>query len=173
MDIKDQKKPTAEPSKKRVASVLFVCLGNICRSPAAEGVLQALVDRQGISDSIHIDSAGTAGYHIGKLADPRMRAAAEKRGLQLTSRSRVVVPADLKQFDLVIAMDRNNYRDLMRLTSDYKPSNVKMLSDYLDPSWPREVPDPYIGDEAGFEYVLDMLEAASPKIVDDLLKITA
>jgi protein-tyrosine phosphatase len=156
MDIKDQKKPTAEPSKKRVASVLFVCLGNICRSPAAEGVLQALVDRQGISDSIHIDSAGTAGYHIGKLADPRMR-----------------VPADLKQFDLVIAMDRNNYRDLMRLTSDYKPSNVKMLSDYLDPSWPREVPDPYIGDEAGFEYVLDMLEAASPKIVDDLLKITA
>jgi protein-tyrosine phosphatase len=132
--------------------------------------MQHLVDQQGLADKIRVDSAGTAGYHIGKLADPRMRAAAEKRGLDLTSRSRIAVPADLKQFDLIIAMDRSNYRDLMGLSQGAMPNNIKLLSDYLSDSWPREVPDPYRGGEEGFEYVLDMLQAACPVILQDMLK---
>ncbi len=150
-------------------SILFVCLGNICRSPAAEGVFQNLVNQRSLSEQIRVDSAGTAGFHIGKLADARMRAAAARRGLELTSRSRLVVPADLRIFDRVIAMDRSNYRDLMGLVPGAKNENVKMLSDYLEPSWPREVPDPYYGGEDGFEYVLDMLQAACPIILDEMV----
>ncbi len=150
-------------------SILFVCLGNICRSPAAEGVMQSLIDQRQLNATVRVDSAGTAGYHIGKLADPRMRAAAAKRGLDLTSRSRLVVPADLREFDLVVAMDRSNYRDLMGLAPGQKNSNVKLLSDYLDEPWPREVPDPYYGGDEGFEFVLDMLQAACPTILDQLL----
>lgn len=150
-------------------SILFVCLGNICRSPAAEGVMQHLVNQRNLSQQIRVDSAGTAGFHIGKLADARMRAAATRRGLELTSRSRLVLPADLRIFDRVIAMDRSNYRDLMGLAPGAKNENVKMLSDYLEPSWPREVPDPYYGGEDGFEYVLDMLQAACPVILDEMV----
>lgn len=131
--------------------------------------MQSLIDQRQLNAMIRVDSAGTAGYHIGKLADPRMRASAEKRGLVLTSRSRLVVPADLRQFDLVIAMDRSNYRDLMGLAPGLKNTNVKLLSDYLDEPWPREVPDPYYGGDEGFEFVLDMLQAACPTILDRLL----
>ncbi|MFO0939651.1 MAG: low molecular weight protein-tyrosine-phosphatase [Pirellulales bacterium] len=150
-------------------SILFVCLGNICRSPAAEGVMQHLINQRSLSEQIRVDSAGTAGYHIGKLADARMRAAAERRGLNLTSRSRLVLPSDLRDFDLVVPMDRSNYRDLMGLVPGAKHDNVKMLSDFLDSSWPREVPDPYYGGEEGFEYVLDMLQAACPAILNEIV----
>ncbi len=131
--------------------------------------MQSLIDERQLNATVRVDSAGTAGYHIGKLADPRMRAAAAKRGLDLTSRSRLVVPADLREFDLVVAMDRSNYRDLMGLAPGLKNTNVKLLSDYLDEPWPREVPDPYYGGDEGFEYVLDMLQAACPTILDQLL----
>lgn len=149
-------------------SVLFVCLGNICRSPAAEGVLQSLIADRGLSDSIRVDSAGTAGYHIGKPADPRMQAAASKRGITLTSRSRLVEPADLEKYDLVLAMDRDNYRELLSMIREGGQDHVRLLSDFLDESWPREVPDPYYGDEDGFEFVLDMLQAACPAILSSL-----
>lgn len=135
--------------------------------------MQSLIDQRQLSALVRVDSAGTAGYHIGKLADPRMRAAAEKRGLDLTSRSRLVVPADLRLFDLVVAMDRSNYRDLMGLAPGLKNTNVKLLSDYLDEPWPQEVPDPYYGGDDGFEFVLDMLEAACPTILDQLLGANA
>lgn len=148
-------------------SVLFVCLGNICRSPAAEGILQALVDEQDRQAEIVVDSAGTAGYHDGKRADARMIAAAKNRGIDLTSISRKLLPADLDQFDLVIAMDRENLADIQRLSSD-PTATIKLLSEYLGDDWPSDVPDPYYGGGDGFEYVLDMLAAACPAILDEL-----
>ena len=148
-------------------SVLFVCLGNIYRSPAAEGILQALVDEQDRQAEIVVDSAGTAGYHDGKRADARMIAAAKNRGIDLTSISRKLLPADLDQFDLVIAMDRENLADIQRLSSD-PTATIKLLSEYLGDDWPSDVPDPYYGGGDGFECVLDMLAAACPAILDEL-----
>ena len=148
-------------------SILFVCLGNICRSPTGEGVLQSIVDDQGLSGSISIDSAGTIGYHDGKPADSRMRAAAKKRGYDLLSRSRKIIYSDLENFDLVIAMDRENLQDIMAIHPE-PSATIKLLSSYLGDDWPSDVPDPYYGGEAGFEYVLDMIEAACPQIVADL-----
>jgi protein-tyrosine phosphatase len=142
--------------------ILFVCLGNICRSPAAEGVLQSIAERS--QASIQVDSAGTSSFHIGEPADKRMRAAAAKRGYDLTSRSRMVTRRDLSEFDLVIAMDRNNFRELSILAGG-ATRKLKLLSDFLEEDWPRDVPDPYHGGDDGFEKVLDMLEAACPKIL--------
>ena len=122
---------------------------------------------QGLSDSIKIDSAGTAGYHIGARADERMREYASRRGYDLQSRARKLVPTDLETFDLVIAMDRENFDDINRLHGD-PTADVKLLSEYLDDSWPNDVPDPYYGGEDGFEYVLDMIEAAAPEILKQL-----
>lgn len=151
---------------KTAKSVLFVCLGNICRSPAAEGVFHRLVQQHGLGAQINVDSAGTAGYHVGKPADPRMLAAAARRGIELTSRARVVLPSDFQKFDLIVAMDQDNYNELSALTDDGPHPRLRLLSDYLDESWPRNVPDPYYGGSDGFEYVLDMLEAACPKILE-------
>lgn len=148
--------------------LLFVCLGNICRSPAAEGVLQHLVAARGLTDAVFIDSAGTSGYHIGELADPRMRRAAKERGIELTSRSRMISPRDLSEFDLIVVMDRGNYREVLSLWEGPN-AKVRMLSDFLEDHWPREVPDPYYGGDAGFAEVLDMLAAACPPLLDALL----
>ena len=144
-------------------SVLFVCLGNICRSPTGEGVLQHLVDEQGLKDRIVIDSAGTGGYHVGARADSRMREHASRRGYDLLSRARKLEPADMETFDLVIAMDRENYQNIQRV-NDQPTAELKMLSDFLGDDWPHDVPDPYYGGADGFEYVLDMIEAACPQI---------
>ncbi len=150
------------------ASILFVCLGNICRSPTGEGVLQHLVEERGLDSKVTIDSAGTIGYHEGNPADRRMRDHASKRDYDLTSRSRKIVPDDLDRFDLVIAMDRQNHSDIMEI--DPTATNVKLMSDFLDDSWPVDVPDPYYGGADGFETVLDMIEAACPNILDELLR---
>lgn len=149
--------------------ILFVCLGNICRSPAAEGVMQSLIHRSDVD--AQVDSAGTSSFHIGEPADKRMRAAAERRGYSLTSRSRMVNRRDISEFDLVIAMDRKNYRELSLL---FGSSNKKLslLSDFLGDTWPRDVPDPYYGDGEGFETVLDMLEAACPSILESLHSVS-
>lgn len=152
----------------RPKRVLFVCLGNICRSPAAEGVLRKLIDERHLGDRVDVDSAGTSSYHIGEPADKRMRFAAERRGIHLTSRSRMINRRDFSEFDLIIAMDRSNYRELMAYVEGAN-SKVRLLSDYLDERWPREVPDPYFGGEEGFDQVLDMLHAACPKLLDELL----
>jgi protein-tyrosine phosphatase len=144
-------------------SVLFVCLGNICRSPTGEAVFKALLDNERVDD-VFVDSAGTIGYHAGKPADARMRAAAERRGIELLSRSREITEQDLEHFDLVIAMDRENLADIKRLHAQPQ-SQLRLLSDFLDDSWPNDVPDPYYGGAAGFEYVLDMIEAACPNIL--------
>ena len=150
--------------------ILFVCLGNICRSPAAEGVFHHFAQRS--RADVQVDSAGTSSFHIGEPADKRMRAAASKRGYELTSRSRMVTRRDLSEFDLVVAMDRNNFRELSILAGGPN-RKLKLLSEYLEESWPRDVPDPYYGGDDGFEKVLDMLEAACPKILASLLNKSA
>lgn len=148
-------------------SILFVCLGNICRSPAAEGVMKKLVNDRGLKAQIHVESAGTLSYHAGKPADPRMKHAASMRGYDLTSRARQISPRDLSAFDLVITMDKENYREVNALATGPAP-HVRMLSDFLEGEWPRDVPDPYYGGEEGFETVLNMLESACPKIIETL-----
>lgn len=153
------------------ASVLFVCLGNICRSPAAEGVMQDLIHKRGLGGEIQVDSAGTSSFHIGEPADRRMQLSAEQRGIALTSRSRQATARDYGKFDLIIAMDRNNYRELATLFGE--PSGkLHLLSEYLPAESPRDVPDPYHGGPEGFNNVLDMLQEACPKILDQLVSIS-
>ena len=130
--------------------------------------MQHLLDEQDLADQIMIDSAGTIGYHKGKGADARMQAAARKRGYDLSSKSRKIVYGDLEKFDLVIAMDRDNYSDILSIHPD-PTASIKLLSSFLGDEWPTDVPDPYYGGDEGFEYVLDMIEAACPKILEELL----
>lgn len=149
-------------------SVLFVCLGNICRSPTGEGVLKHLIDQADLSSEVVVDSAGTIGYHAGRPADSRMREAAQQRGYDLQSSSRKIMERDLSEFDLVIAMDRENLSDIKAMVEQPQAS-IKLLSSYLGDDWPSDVPDPYYGGAAGFEYVLDMIEAACPLILQEMV----
>lgn len=153
------------------ASVLFVCLGNICRSPAAEGVMQELIHKRGLADEILVDSAGTSSFHIGEPADRRMQTAAQQRGYHLASRSRQATARDYSKFDLIIAMDRNNYRELASLFGE-PTAKLHLLSEYLPKDAPRDVPDPYHGGPEGFNIVLEMLEQACPKILDQLIDLS-
>ena len=154
----------------KVKSVLFVCLGNICRSPTGEGVLLHSIKRQGLGSQCIVDSAGTSGYHVGQTADRRMQDSAARRGYSLLSRSRQLTHQDMLEFDLVIAMDRENRLGIESVNS--QPSaRIHLLSDFLDDSWPIDVPDPYYGGDAGFEEVLDMIEAACPNILSTLLEL--
>ena len=142
--------------------ICFVCLGNICRSPTAEGVFRKLVDDAGLADAVHIDSAGTGGWHAGELPDSRSCAAAKTRGYNLVHRARKFTAADFGKFDLVLAMDRSNYENIMQLARGrtHVPP-IKLLREF-DKSAPlgAEVPDPYSGDARGFEDVLDICERA-------------
>ena len=143
-------------------------MGNICRSPAAEGVFRHYVEQQGVAGNFHIDSAGTIDYHSGKPADPRMRAAASDRGYPLTSISRQVMFEDLDEFDLIVAMDRDNLWYLEELAGGPRP-DIRLLGSFLperqdEPGQVPEVPDPYYGGSQGFEDVLDMIEHACPGI---------
>ncbi|MFA5834642.1 MAG: low molecular weight protein-tyrosine-phosphatase [Bacteroidota bacterium] len=146
--------------------ILFVCLGNICRSPAAEGVMKML----GKGLPIEIQSAGTAGYHIGELPDTRMRSHAQKRGYNLTSRAQQFNPAfHFEQFDYIIAMDENNLRDLksMDRTKQFH-HKLSLMSDYSQKMDVTGVPDPYYGGPEGFEHVLDILEDACVGLLKQL-----
>jgi protein-tyrosine phosphatase len=142
--------------------ICFVCLGNICRSPTAEGVFRKLVEDAGLAGKVHIDSAGTGGWHEGELPDSRSCAAAKTRGYNLTHRARKFTTADFGKFDLVLAMDRSNYDNVMRLARNltHVPP-IKMLREF-DKTAPlgAEVPDPYSGNARGFEDVLDICERA-------------
>jgi protein-tyrosine phosphatase len=142
--------------------VLFVCLGNICRSPTAEGVLRALAAREAPELRLEIDSAGTADYHIGAPPDPRSRRAALKRGIDIGGlRARQVSEGDFQRFDLILAMDRQNLRELRALRPGDARTRLKLFLDYAPQLHLADVPDPYYGDEAAFEEVLDLTTAAS------------
>ena len=147
--------------------LLFVCLGNICRSPAAEGVMRARAGAAGLA--VEIDSAGTGGWHAGEPPDRRMTAAAARRGVDLSGlRARQARPSDFSRFDLILAMDRGNFADLSRLRPPGAPARLELMLDQADGPRGREVPDPYYGGPDGFERVLDMLEEAADGLVDRL-----
>jgi low molecular weight protein-tyrosine phosphatase len=152
-----------------VKRLLFICMGNICRSPAAEGVMKHLVEQRGIADNYFIDSAGTIGYHIGEAADARMQRSALARGYSLTSQSRQIKAADLKTFDLILCADRSNFYDVQSLdrTGQYS-DKIKLILDYGTDENFDEVPDPYYGGTQGFEQVLDLLEDSLTHLIDDL-----
>ena len=156
--------------KERV-SVLFVCLGNICRSPTSEGVFRSVAENQNLDFELLVDSAGTAGYHIGHPPDSRAIRAANRRGVDLTNlRARRVTHQDYEKFDYIIGMDRWNYDDLKEMApSDYK-GRVCLFMEFAS-GWDNdEIPDPYYGGPNGFEQVLDMVENASAGLLEDIKK---
>lgn len=151
-------------------SILFVCMGNICRSPTAEGVFRSMLEQKNLADRITCDSAGTIGYHAGDPPDPRMRATAARHGYQLTSRARKVVPEDFDRFSLIVAMDTANYRHLLEMApSDEKEEKVRLMMDFArhHPEQ-KEVPDPYYGGDHGFEEVITLIEDACAGLLDSL-----
>jgi protein-tyrosine phosphatase len=151
-----------------VTKVLFVCMGNICRSPAAEGAFRDLVEKAGLSGEFVIDSAGTGAWHEGEPADRRMRQAAERRGLTLTSLARAVRPDDYEHFDVILAMDTDNLRALRKRAPAAHHHKIRLFRD-LDPEEPGlDVPDPYYGPEGGFEDVLDIVTRTSQALLEEL-----
>ncbi len=153
--------------KKRI---LFVCLGNICRSPSAEAVFKAQVAQAGLSPDFEIDSAGTGAWHVGKPADRRMQQHARKRGYDLTSIARKFDPSvDFDHFDMIIAMDDENVRDLKQLARNEQDQlKISKMTDFSKLYNYKIVPDPYYGGEEGFELVLDLLEDASEGLLEKL-----
>jgi protein-tyrosine phosphatase len=149
--------------------VLFVCLGNICRSPTAEGVLRHLAGREAPRLSLEIDSAGTAGYHIGAAPDARSQRAAMGRGIDISGlRARQVTPGDFSRFDFILAMDRENLRELQVMKPKNSHAQVRLFMEYAPTSSMLEVPDPYYGGAEGFEQVLDLATAASRGLLASL-----
>lgn len=149
-------------------SVLFVCLGNICRSPTAEGVFQQLASQQGIADSLRIDSCGTGNWHIGKAPDARSMEAAGRRGIDISGlRARQINVDDLDRFDYVLVMDRENLADVRDLWHQNGGTEPRLFLEFGD-SGQAEVPDPYYGGEDGFERVLDLVHDASTGLLDDI-----
>lgn len=153
-------------------SVLFVCMGNICRSPTAQGVFESLVRQRGWLEHIQIDSAGTHAYHIGSSPDERSQAAALERGVDLSQqRARQVRSADFEQFNYILAMDRQNFQALQALAANSEQrQRVYLMMDFAQRWQEREVPDPYYGGVQGFQRVLDMVEDASEGLLVHLAK---
>lgn len=149
--------------------VLFVCLGNICRSPTAHAVFETLVGRAGLQQQIQVDSAGTGDWHVGHAPDTRASAAAAERGFDMRAlRARQFRAADFGEFDYILVMDENNLADIQALAPASHRATVKLFLDYARHFSEREVPDPYYGAEPGFERVLDMIEDASQALLCSL-----
>jgi protein-tyrosine phosphatase len=144
--------------------ILFVCYGNICRSPTAECVLRSIVAKRLPDSRVEFDSAGTSDMHTGKAADARTRAVASARGYNIDSLARGYTPSDLDRFDLILAMDRDNLGHVHRVSGTAE--KVRLFSYFLDDTWPTDVPDPFYGGTEGFDYVLDMIEASAEPILE-------
>lgn len=153
--------------------VLFVCMGNICRSPTAEGVFRHVVESSGLSEKIMIDSAGTHNYHIGAEPDKRSQQAASLRGYDLSQlRGRQVNVQDFHEFDYILAMDTDNLANLQRICPDELSYKVRLFLEYGKRFEKREVPDPYYGGDQGFEHVLDLIEDASAGLLESIATAT-
>lgn len=152
--------------------ILFVCLGNICRSPSAEAVFTGIVNQNGLKKKFEIDSAGTSGWHAGEPADRRMQSHAVKRGYNLTSISRQFDPnTDFDYFDLIIGMDDSNIADLKRMARNEDDlQKIHLMTDFAKEWNYNEVPDPYYGGEEGFELVLDLLEDSCQGLLEKTIK---
>ncbi|KAI9134839.1 low molecular weight protein-tyrosine-phosphatase [Acaryochloris sp. CCMEE 5410] len=149
--------------------LLFVCLGNICRSPSAEGIMNHLLQQEQLTHQYQCDSAGTSSYHIGASPDRRMAAAGLRQDIVLTGNSRQVQPEDFADFDLILAMDRQNYRDLVAMNPDEQYADkIQMMCDFCSNFADKEVPDPYYGGPSGFDYVIDLLLDACSGLLDHL-----
>ena len=150
-------------------SVLFVCMGNICRSPTAHGVFRKLVEEAGLQDRIEIDSSGTHAYHVGKAPDPRAQETARRRGLELGDlRARQVSQEDFERFDYILAMDEENQYSLSLICPLEHQQKLRLFMEFA-PEWGvREVPDPYYGGATGFEQVFDMVEEACRGLLEHI-----
>ena len=157
--------------------ILFVCLGNICRSPTAEGVMRHLLRERGLDGEIEIDSAGTGGWHVGAAPDERATGAARRRGIALEGAARRVTPADFDDFDLLVAMDGENLQDLRAIAPDDDARRRVRLLREFDPASAGapdlDVPDPYYGGPDGFDEVLDLVEAACRGLLDEVVRRAA
>lgn len=153
-----------------MVKILFVCMGNICRSPIAQGVFEDLVRSEGLQEQIISDSAGTLSYHAGSPPDRRARKAASARGIDLESqRARQITPEDMREFDYVVVMDRGNYEEVLPLARrDGASARFGMFLDYAPELEEDEIPDPYFGDGDGFERAMDLAEAASKGMLADI-----
>lgn len=155
--------------EKSLISVLFVCMGNICRSPTAQGVFERLVEGEGLSARIQIDSAGTHAYHVGEAPDGRAMQAARNRGVEIGGqRARRVSAEDFLNFDYVLAMDRSNYEDLLSLCPPPHREKLHLFLTFAPKVAVDEVPDPYYGGITGFERVLDLIEQAAEGLLADI-----
>ena len=154
-----------------MVKVLFVCLGNICRSPTAEGVFTALIDREGLTDLVSVDSAGTGDWHVGNQPDRRAQAAAKARGYDLSmQRARQIKEMDFWDFDYVIAMDSQNHSDLSMMAPTNAQDRIRMFLSFAPKEGITDVPDPYYGGANGFDHVLDLVEAASLGLLQEIRK---
>lgn len=164
--------PPEDPDRDPV-SVLFVCLGNICRSPLAEGVMLRLLEEEGLADRVRVESAGTGGYHAGESPDPRSVEVARRNGIELRGEARQVRAGDLESFDYVVAMDRSNLRNIEGMISPGPDGATLHLLREFDPERGSdvdlEVPDPYFGGTDGFDRVYDMIERSCRGLLDRLL----
>ena len=152
----------------KIAKVSFVCLGNICRSPLAQGVFQDLVNRENLDQKIFISSAGTGNWHIGNLPDERMRQTAQSKGIKLESRAQQFQSKDFNRFNLILAMDYSNLFNLKKITPNASVLDKLMLFRSFDPesNGDQDVPDPYYGGSKGFEDVFFMVERTCPPLLD-------
>lgn len=156
-------------AEQQTTRILFVCLGNICRSPTAQGVFEHLVAERGLSQVIAVDSCGTGDWHVGSAPDPRAVAAAGRRGYDLGRlRARQVRPEDFDSFDYILAMDRDNLEDLEAICPASFPGHLGLFLEFAKGSPSRDVPDPYYGGESGFDRVLDLIESASFGLLREL-----
>jgi len=156
-------------SEREPVKVLFVCMGNICRSPTAEGAFRKLVEQQGLASAIHIDSAGTHAYHVGEAPDRRAQTAASNRQIDISMlRGRKFIASDFHDYDYVLAMDRDNFSDMQALNPGDGKAELALMLDYASRFSEREVPDPYYGGKNGFEFVLDLIEDASAGLLQHI-----
>lgn len=157
---------------KTVVQVLFMCTGNICRSPIAEGVFRQAVEKSGLEAQITADSAGTLGYHVGKLPDPRARAAAHARGIDLEGlRARSIEDADFRRFDYILVMEEWHRQELLNLCPAGSCERLRLLLEFAPHLGIQEVPDPYYGGPDGFEFILDLAEEAARGLLDHIRRV--
>lgn len=147
--------------------IMFVCLGNICRSPLGHAVMDQLVDDGGVAAKYEIDSSGTSGYHIGDPSDARMRRTAHQHGVTIDHRGQQLSMWDIENFDYIFAMDSHNLRDILSMCNDEQKAKVHMLRDF-DPEGPGDVPDPYYGGAAGFENVFSIVHRSCVQLLEKL-----